>query len=143
MCQGNTLPPIFVESIKYLDEKGMEEVGLFRVAGDQGEIQELEAAFKQTASGEGVMESNSAILTVPNMASLLKLWLRNLTTSLIPEASYEAMMQYANSPADFSEKVRRREQKAVRVMRRCASFTNPTRRFGTRSRAGRAATTSL
>ncbi|GMI21227.1 hypothetical protein TeGR_g4472, partial [Tetraparma gracilis] len=89
----------------YLDEHGLDQVGLFRVAGDQGEIQQLESAFQSAEDAGTVMEANASILTVPNVASLLKLWLRNLSVSLIPESSYSRMMSYANTPDTLVAKV--------------------------------------
>lgn len=100
-------PEILTMSVKYLDDNGINFVGLFRVAGDQNEIEALEEAFyadvdfSNGGSYGSIYSPTNANVSVPNVSSLLKLWLRNLPTSLIPEKSYSALIKAATNPETY------------------------------------------
>ena len=96
LSEEDGLPQVLTESLVYLDKNGLESVGLFRVGGEQDCVDDLLQHFEENEKHqEELLETDEECkteVTVPNVASLLKLWLRNLPTSLIPESSYAALM---------------------------------------------------
>ena len=97
LSEEDGLPQVLTESLVYLDKNGLESVGLFRVGGEQECVDNLLKHFEENEKHqedllETVKECRTEV-TVPNIASLLKLWFRNLPTSLIPESSYSALMK--------------------------------------------------
>lgn len=76
------LPIIMYKCIEQLQIRGMEEEGLFRIGGKFAVVQELR---KNLAAGMEISYDN---LDVADVASLFKLWLRELPTPLIPFAHY-------------------------------------------------------
>mmetsp|Transcript_7034 Transcript_7034/g.14284 ORF Transcript_7034/g.14284 Transcript_7034/m.14284 type:complete len:606 (+) Transcript_7034:85-1902(+) len=99
LAEEDGLPQVLTESLVYLDKNGLESEGLFRVAGLQDSVDDLLKHFEENEKHqEDLLETDEECkmeVTVPNVASLLKLWLRNLPTSLIPEKSYRAITKVA------------------------------------------------
>ncbi|XP_061595087.1 rho GTPase-activating protein 22-like [Cololabis saira] len=81
---GVRLVPLVVEQcVNYIRERGLHEVGLFRQPGQTSRVKELQEAFD---SGERpTFDGNTDVHTV---ASLLKLYLRQLPEPLVPYSHY-------------------------------------------------------
>ncbi|XP_051736603.1 protein FAM13A-like [Ctenopharyngodon idella] len=77
MRQG--LPLALMHIVEFVEKHGLRESGLFRVGGKVKRCQELRKSFDQG----GVPEFDSE--DIPTLASLLKLFLRELPGGLIPE----------------------------------------------------------
>ncbi|ROL44111.1 Protein FAM13A [Anabarilius grahami] len=77
MRQG--LPLALMHIVEFVEKHGLRESGLFRVGGKVKRCQELRKSFNQG----GVPEFDSE--DMPTLASLLKLFLRELPGGLIPE----------------------------------------------------------
>jgi len=119
-----SIPLFFKACVSFLDKNGLDSVGLFRVAGDNTEVNLIKSALNSfnhdvdTPSDLDLEEttltkimilndkirSNNHIINVPNIASLLKLWFRELPVSLIPEATYKEVISLSFSPETFWEK---------------------------------------
>ncbi|KAM4544891.1 rho GTPase-activating protein 24-like [Odontesthes bonariensis] len=82
---GMRLVPLVVEQcVAFIRERGLCEVGLFRQPGQTSLVKELQEAFD---SGERpTFDSSTDVHTV---ASLLKLYLRQLPEPLVPYSSYQ------------------------------------------------------
>ncbi|XP_072230903.1 rho GTPase-activating protein 24-like isoform X2 [Leuresthes tenuis] len=82
---GMRLVPLVVEQcVTFIRERGLYEVGLFRQPGQTSLVKELQEAFD---SGERpTFDSSTDVHTV---ASLLKLYLRQLPEPLVPYSSYQ------------------------------------------------------
>ncbi|XP_072301650.1 rho GTPase-activating protein 24-like [Eucyclogobius newberryi] len=86
---GVRLVPLVVEqSVNFIRDRGLGEVGLFRRPGQTRAVQELRLAYD---SGERpAFDSTTDVHTV---ASLLKLYLRQLPEPLVPHSHYQHFLQ--------------------------------------------------
>nr|XP_046266822.1 rho GTPase-activating protein 22-like [Scatophagus argus] len=82
---GVHLVPLVVEQcVTFIQERGMHEVGLFRQPGQASLVKELQEAFD--AGERPSFDSSTDVHTV---ASLLKLYLRQLPEPLVPYSRYQ------------------------------------------------------
>ncbi|KAG7217122.1 hypothetical protein INR49_027663, partial [Caranx melampygus] len=82
---GMRLVPLVVEQcVNFIREHGLHEVGLFRQPGQASLVKELQQAFD---SGERPSFDSST--DVHTVASLLKLYLRQLPEPLVPYSRYQ------------------------------------------------------
>ncbi|XP_040006943.1 rho GTPase-activating protein 22-like [Xiphias gladius] len=82
---GLRLVPLVVEQcVTFIQERGLHEVGLFRQPGQASLVKELQEAFD---SGERPSFDSST--DVHTVASLLKLYLRQLPEPLVPYSRYQ------------------------------------------------------
>uniref|UniRef100_A0A3B3B6L4 Si:ch211-247j9.1 n=1 Tax=Oryzias melastigma TaxID=30732 RepID=A0A3B3B6L4_ORYME len=82
---GVRVVPIVVEQcVNFIRERGLQEVGLFRQPGRNSLVRELQEAFD---SGE--RPSFDSTTDVHTVASLLKLYLRQLPEPLVPYSCYQ------------------------------------------------------
>ncbi|XP_034539532.1 rho GTPase-activating protein 22-like [Notolabrus celidotus] len=82
---GMRLVPLVVEQcVTFIRDRGLQEVGLFRQPGQASLVKELQEAFD--AGERPSFDSNTDIHTV---ASLLKLYLRQLPEPLVPYKRYQ------------------------------------------------------
>ncbi|XP_029924826.1 rho GTPase-activating protein 24 [Myripristis murdjan] len=82
---GVRLVPLVVEQcVTFIREQGLHEVGLFRQPGQASLVKELQEAFD--AGERPTFDSNTDVHTV---ASLLKLYLRQLPEPLVPYSRYQ------------------------------------------------------
>jgi len=96
---GLKIPIIMSDCLTQLQTRGMEEEGLFRVGGSYAIVQE---AKKNLAAGNKISYEK---LAVADIASLFKLWLRELPTPLIPFTHYfEVINHWKAWSEDYSEK---------------------------------------
>ncbi|XP_051960686.1 rho GTPase-activating protein 24-like isoform X2 [Xyrauchen texanus] len=84
---GDHMAPLVVEQcVDFIREHGLTEVGLFRQPGQATLVKELQEAFD---AGEKPTFDSTDVHTV---ASLLKLYLRELPEPLVPFSRYEAFL---------------------------------------------------
>ncbi|XP_034462540.1 rho GTPase-activating protein 24-like isoform X2 [Hippoglossus hippoglossus] len=82
---GLRLVPLVVEQcVNFIRERGLQEVGLFRQPGQASLVKELQEAFD--AGERPSLDSSTDVHTV---ASLLKLYLRQLPEPLVPYGCYQ------------------------------------------------------
>ncbi|KAM3601695.1 uncharacterized protein V6R79_016948 [Siganus canaliculatus] len=85
---GVRLVPLVVEQcVTFIRERGMQEVGLFRQSGQSSLVKELQEAFD--AGERPSFDSSTDVHTV---ASLLKLYLRQLPEPLVPYGRYQEFL---------------------------------------------------
>ncbi|XP_052468827.1 rho GTPase-activating protein 22 isoform X3 [Carassius gibelio] len=88
---GPRLAPLLVEQcVDFIREQGLKEEGLFRMPGQANLVRELQDAFD--CGDKPLFDSNTDIHTV---ASLLKLYLRELPEPVIPFNKYEDFLTCA------------------------------------------------
>ncbi|XP_041116425.1 rho GTPase-activating protein 22-like isoform X1 [Polyodon spathula] len=88
---GQRLAPLMVEQcVDFIRERGLDEEGLFRMPGQANLVKEMQDAFD--CGDKPLFDSNTDVHTV---ASLLKLYLRELPEPVIPFAKYEDFLSCA------------------------------------------------
>ncbi|NXG49568.1 RHG24 protein, partial [Psilopogon haemacephalus] len=88
---GPRLAPMLVEQcVDFIRQRGLKEEGLFRLPGQANLVKELQDAFD--CGEKPSFDSNTDVHTV---ASLLKLYLRELPEPVIPYAKYEDFLACA------------------------------------------------
>ncbi|XP_051945719.1 rho GTPase-activating protein 22-like isoform X1 [Xyrauchen texanus] len=88
---GPRLAPLLVEQcVDFIREQGLKEEGLFRMPGQANLVKELQDAFD--CGDKPLFDSNTDVHTV---ASLLKLYLRELPEPVIPFSKYEDFLTCA------------------------------------------------
>uniref|UniRef100_A0A4W5LLP2 Rho GTPase activating protein 22 n=1 Tax=Hucho hucho TaxID=62062 RepID=A0A4W5LLP2_9TELE len=82
---GHRLAPLLVEQcVDFIREQGLDEEGLFRMPGQANLVKDLQEAFD--CGDKPLFDSNTDVHTV---ASLLKLYLRELPEPVVPFSKYE------------------------------------------------------
>ncbi|XP_035255872.1 rho GTPase-activating protein 22 isoform X1 [Anguilla anguilla] len=88
---GHRLAPLLVEQcVDFIREQGLNEEGLFRMPGQANLVKELQDAFD--CGDKPLFDSNTDVHTV---ASLLKLYLRELPEPVVPFAKYQDFLTCA------------------------------------------------
>ncbi|XP_046888259.1 rho GTPase-activating protein 22 [Hypomesus transpacificus] len=96
---GPRLAPLLVEQcVDFIRERGLDEEGLFRMPGQANLVKELQEAFD--CGDKPLFDSNTDVHTV---ASLLKLYLRELPEPVVPFAKYEDFLSCAQLLAKDEE----------------------------------------
>ncbi|KAG9341097.1 hypothetical protein JZ751_019851 [Albula glossodonta] len=96
---GQRLAPLLVEQcVDFIREQGLDEEGLFRMPGQANLVKELQDAFD--CGDKPLFNSNTDVHTV---ASLLKLYLRELPEPVIPFAKYQDFLTCAQLLAKDEE----------------------------------------
>ncbi|XP_033969956.1 rho GTPase-activating protein 24 [Trematomus bernacchii] len=92
---GVRLVPLVVEQcVNFIRERGLQEVGLFRQPGQSSLVKELQEAFDG-----GERPSFDSSTDVHTVASLLKLYLRQLPEPLVPHRRYQDFLLCAQKLA--------------------------------------------
>ncbi|KAG7506369.1 rho GTPase-activating protein 22-like isoform X1 [Solea senegalensis] len=96
---GPRLAPLLVEQcVDFIRDRGLDEEGLFRMPGQANLVKELQEAFD--CGDKPLFDSNTDVHTV---ASLLKLYLRELPEPVIPFSKYEDFLTCAQLLAKDEE----------------------------------------
>ncbi|XP_051969244.1 rho GTPase-activating protein 22-like [Xyrauchen texanus] len=96
---GPRLAPLLVEQcVDFIREQGLDEEGLFRMPGQANLVKDLQEAFD--CGDKPQFDSNTDVHTV---ASLLKLYLRELPEPVIPFCKYEDFLTCAQLLAKDEE----------------------------------------
>ncbi|XP_055517801.1 rho GTPase-activating protein 22-like isoform X1 [Leucoraja erinacea] len=96
---GRHLAPLLVEQcVDFIREHGLNEEGLFRMPGQANLVKELQDSFN--CGEKPLFDKNTDVHTV---ASLLKLYLRELPEPVIPFAKYEDFLSCAQLLAKDKE----------------------------------------
>ncbi|XP_059181016.1 rho GTPase-activating protein 22 [Centropristis striata] len=96
---GPRLAPLLVEQcVDFIRGRGLDEEGLFRMPGQANLVKELQEAFD--CGDKPLFDSNTDVHTV---ASLLKLYLRELPEPVIPFSKYEDFLTCAQLLAKDEE----------------------------------------
>ncbi|CDQ66762.1 unnamed protein product [Oncorhynchus mykiss] len=99
---GHRLAPLLVEQcVDFIKERGLDEEGLFRMPGQANLVKDLQEAFD--CGDKPLFDSNTDVHTV---ASLLKLYLRELPEPVVPFSKYEDFLSCAQLLAKDVEEVR-------------------------------------
>ncbi|XP_033109265.1 rho GTPase-activating protein 24-like isoform X2 [Anneissia japonica] len=83
-----TIPSIVEQCVKYISENGLKEEGIFRLAGRSSMIKTLQDSFDAGDKPDFDRER----VDIHTVASLLKLYLRELPEPVIPWAHYDDIM---------------------------------------------------
>ncbi|XP_029104448.1 rho GTPase-activating protein 22 isoform X1 [Scleropages formosus] len=96
---GPRLAPLLVEQcVDFIRERGLHEEGLFRMPGQANLVKDLQEAFD--CGDKPLFDSNTDVHTV---ASLLKLYLRELPEPVVPFAKYDDFLTCAQLLAKDGE----------------------------------------
>eukprot|EP00904_Undaria_pinnatifida_P001526 jgi/Undpi1/11374/HiC_scaffold_30.g13671.m1 len=96
-------PPVLFECMGFLDAQGLYVPGLFRVAGNTETIRQLKAMFD---AGEQV-EFDERIHNVHEVATLLKMYFRELPDPVVPTTHYNHMLEASvKAHPEFVEETR-------------------------------------
>ncbi|NXC94541.1 FA13A protein, partial [Certhia familiaris] len=82
------VPSLVTQMVEYLEVFGLERVGIFRIGGSANKIKELRQKYNQ---GEKVDLINDG--DVDSVASLLKLFLKELPVSVFPDNICSALLK--------------------------------------------------
>ncbi|XP_054610539.1 rho GTPase-activating protein 24-like [Dunckerocampus dactyliophorus] len=100
-----SVPLVVEQCVTFIRERGLQEVGLFRQPGRASLVRELQEAYD--AGERPSFDSNTDVHTV---ASLLKLYLRQLPEPLIPYSHYQDFLlcgtKLSNDPVEGLEELR-------------------------------------
>lgn len=83
------IPPQILVLIKYIEEKGMDETGIFRISGGTGEINALKEMMNK---GEDISEKISAF-SVHSASGVLKLFFRQLPEPLFTFDLFDSLVK--------------------------------------------------
>ncbi|KAM9716719.1 rho GTPase-activating protein 22 isoform 3-T3 [Menidia menidia] len=109
---GPRLAPLLVEQcVDFIRERGLDEEGLFRMPGQANLVKELQEAFD--CGDKPLFDSNTEVHTV---ASLLKLYLRELPEPVIPFSKYEDFLTCAQLLAKDEEEGVQELEKQVSIL---------------------------
>eukprot|EP00752_Nemacystus_decipiens_P016285 g14564.t1 len=96
-------PPVLLECMGFLDAQGLYVPGLFRVPGNTETIRQLKSSFD---AGEHV-EFDERIHNVHEVATLLKMYFRELPDPVVPTPHYHTMLEASVKPLpEFVETAR-------------------------------------
>lgn len=98
---GKKIPYIVQKCVEFIENKGLEYEGLYRLPGRLVLIKELQESF-DTGNRVKFEDTQADIHTV---ASLLKLYLRELPDSIIPSSHFQRFMGIALDAVDSQENV--------------------------------------
>lgn len=85
MREGKTLPTFVASCIRLVEQKGMDEVGIYRISGVTSEIQRIKRAFdKNLRAGLNILADSD----IHAVTGVLKLYFRELPEPLFTEESY-------------------------------------------------------
>jgi len=117
MSNHGDVPSIMFQCIEQIQKRGITEEGIFRRPGNNNRIQE---ARQQLQDGKKVNFDKIDIRTV---ASILKLWLRELPTPLIPFSYYSKLIALGGTVKQVTEQ----EKMACmgKVKREIVTIPNP------------------
>ncbi|XP_008500013.2 rho GTPase-activating protein 24 isoform X2 [Calypte anna] len=109
---GNHLAPVLVEQcVDFIRQWGLKEEGLFRLPGQANLVKELQDAFD--CGEKPSFDSNTDVHTV---ASLLKLYLRELPEPVIPYTKYEDFLSCAKMLSKEEEMALKELEKQVKSL---------------------------
>jgi len=107
---GAFLPPSIERLLEEIESRGLHEQGIYRISGTRSAVTRLQ----QVLNSQPVQQINFSGADIHVLASVFKLWLRDLPEPLVPFAFYDALIE--------SERVTQHEER-VRLMRKIvASF---------------------
>jgi len=86
--EGTKIPKIVEECIKEIEKRGVETEGIYRLSGNTAVVNRLKAMYNR---GEPISFDEDDI-DLPVLASLIKLYFRELKDTLIPTRMYDSFM---------------------------------------------------
>lgn len=88
--EGLTVPSIVTTCVKQVEERGMEEVGIYRVSGVTSEVQQLKKLFDKNPIAAAAVAKDSDIHAI---TGVLKLYFRELPEPLFTDNHYQSFIQ--------------------------------------------------
>ncbi|CAI5439071.1 unnamed protein product [Caenorhabditis angaria] len=89
------VPRIVENCTQYLMTYGLNQVGLFRVAGNTKRCRQLRNALEKVGGGHAINDNMVENTTAHDVATLLKEYFRDLPQSLLPKEHYQAYIAAA------------------------------------------------
>jgi len=86
--EGTKIPKVVEECIKEIEKRGVETEGIYRLSGNTAVVNKLKAMYNR---GEPVSFDDDSV-DLPVIASLIKLYFRELKDTLIPTRMYDSFM---------------------------------------------------
>jgi len=87
--EGSKIPKVVEECITEIEKRGVETEGIYRLSGNTAVVNRLKAMYNR---GEQVSFDDDSI-DLPVIASLIKLYFRELKDTLIPTSMYDSFME--------------------------------------------------
>jgi hypothetical protein len=92
--EGSKIPRVVEECIREIVKKGIETEGIYRLSGNTSVVNKLKAMYNK---GETIDFDDDSI-DLPVIASLIKLYFRELKDTLIPTSMYDSFMDALKNP---------------------------------------------
>eukprot|EP00736_Rhodelphis_marinus_P008738 Rmarinus@m.27405 len=102
MERESGIPAVILSAVRFVDDKGLELEGLYRVSGGQDDVRSLRSAFNREGPLEGVRKLRASS-DVHVVTGLLKMYLRMLAVPLLTYDAYQDFVQ-ASEIADEGER---------------------------------------
>ncbi|KAH8914438.1 RhoGAP-domain-containing protein [Atractiella rhizophila] len=101
--EQGTIPLIVEKCLSVVERRGLAEVGIYRISGENKVINAMKEAFDKKGAAMIDLE-NGSFSDCHNVTGALKLWLRLLPDTVIPHAFYQSFIDAA-SVTDYNEKM--------------------------------------
>ncbi|ORY40010.1 hypothetical protein BCR35DRAFT_336519 [Leucosporidium creatinivorum] len=98
--EGSTIPVFVDKAVEAIEERGLSEVGIYRISGENRVINELKEALNRGGDPGSLLANTD----VHNVTGLLKLFLREMPEPLIPFELYDHFIA-ANAVQDYDERL--------------------------------------
>lgn len=110
--ERTVIPHIIDTLLRLVEERGLDEVGLYRMSGSVATVNSLKLAFDK---GITLSEDDDRWLDINAVASCIKLYLRELPEPLITNALFEEFVACATSSDNLKHDLKRTINKLPRV----------------------------
>ncbi|XP_033098750.1 SLIT-ROBO Rho GTPase-activating protein 3-like isoform X2 [Anneissia japonica] len=95
-ASGQDIPVVVLSCIDHIRDFGLHHQGIFRVGGSQSEINDIKSAFEK---GEDPLPERGESADINSVASVLKLYFRELPEPLFPTFMFKQFMECMDSGA--------------------------------------------
>ena len=88
------IPAILIHCIREIETRGLDEVGIYRVPGNESEANDVLDKFMRSKAGAPMINKYE----IPVIASAIKKFLRSLKEPIIPLSLWRQFVDAANNP---------------------------------------------